>query len=177
MFSDDPVDVKPKIYGLTIGEVVSNNDPENLGRVKVFIPGIAEPTPWALPLGRPTAPSEGVWWVPKVGAEVGVFFRQGDIDYPHYMAGHWGRGEVPSEVTGVDDKAIVTPEYIVTISSGALKVEHRLTGDAIEHTGLTGQWKVKGTAGIVLESLGEVRITATAITLNGRPVLPASQPI
>ena len=43
----------------------------------------------------------GLFAVPEEGAEVGVFFKQGDLDAPYYLAGHWGKpggeSEVPEE--------------------------------------------------------------------------------
>lgn len=84
---------------LMIGEVVSNEDPLNLGRVQVRVPGILEPSSdWAPQVGQMLGVKEGVWAVPKVGSNVVVFLNQGDVDAPFYMTGPFGSPEGESDV-------------------------------------------------------------------------------
>lgn len=91
------------------GEVTRRDDPDGLGRVKVRIAGIVEPeTPnWAMPCGHPGAGSaqHGHWEPPAVGANVIVFFKLGDVDYPRYISGPWGDPDGVSDVpenAGID---------------------------------------------------------------------------
>ncbi len=83
-------------------EVTRRDDPEGLGRVKVRIAGVIEPeTPnWAMPCGYPGAGSaqHGHWEPPAVGANVVVFFKLGDVDYPRYIPGPWGDPDGVSDV-------------------------------------------------------------------------------
>ena len=78
--------------GLYMGTVVDNDDKERMGRVRVRIEGFVERSRWAYPLGTVGggAKRRGFFSVPAVGSEVGVLFAQGDVDHPHYLAGHWG---------------------------------------------------------------------------------------
>lgn len=88
-----------KRYGLYIGEVVDNDDPIALKRVKVLIPGVCEPTsPWALPLGCMLGTDEGQSIVPRIGAMVGVFFNGGSVQNPCYMPGPYGKRNGVSDV-------------------------------------------------------------------------------
>ena len=83
-----------RIYGMCVGVVYDRNDPEGLGRVRVRLPGLVEPaTGWAWPLGAPGggAKQRGMKWIPKLGAEVGVFFAQGNPDRPYYFTTNWGK--------------------------------------------------------------------------------------
>jgi hypothetical protein len=92
----------PNIYR---GEVVDNEDPNNKGRIKVFIRGVYPNNfinnPKALPYCEPamsifgggfTSKSgslnseTGITSVPKVGAQVFIFFEDGDHNYPIYFA-------------------------------------------------------------------------------------------
>lgn len=91
-------------YGLIYeGVVTDNEDPKQVGRVRVRVPGIADDpdTGWAFPVGSPGAgvAQRGFFDVPGVGAEVYVFFLGGDPDKPRFMTGHWGvRNDTGSEV-------------------------------------------------------------------------------
>lgn len=103
----DPAGKLPYLYD---GEVTRRDDPDGLGRVKVRIAGVVEPeTPnWAMPIGCPGAGAaqHGTWDPPAVGANVAVFFKLGDIDYPRYLAGPWGDPDGASDVpenAAIDD--------------------------------------------------------------------------
>ncbi len=81
--------------GLQMGYVPHREDPEQLGRVRVCVPGLLEPhSPWAFPLGTSGGGSKGygLFAVPQLGAEVAVFFKEGgDLGAPYYSCGHWGK--------------------------------------------------------------------------------------
>lgn len=69
-----------------IGEVVENQDPENLGRCKIKVFGkfdllAAEDIPWAFPSNRMLP---GAHAVPNVGDIVAVRFDNGNIYMPEY---------------------------------------------------------------------------------------------
>ncbi len=103
-FDDDIRLHDTRLLGLYVGFVTKRDDPEQLGRVKVCVPGVLEPeSAWAWPLGTAGGGSKnrGLFAVPEAGAEVAVFFNQGDVDAPYYLAAHWGKpggeSEVPEE--------------------------------------------------------------------------------
>ena len=77
MWEDEKLeDLKERIYGLQIGEVTDNNDPEGRGRVKVMLYWTAEETQetdWLLPAFPPL-----LWSVPQPGDKVIVGFINGD---------------------------------------------------------------------------------------------------
>ena len=75
--------------GLTIGVVTDNNDPDNLNRVKLKLPYLAEDqqTGWARVL-QPGAGAKRGWNVlPEIDDEVLVGFEHGDIDRPYVLGG------------------------------------------------------------------------------------------
>ena len=50
-FDDETPPQDPRLFGLFIGYVTHRRDPEQLGRVRVCIPGLLEPhSAWAWPL-------------------------------------------------------------------------------------------------------------------------------
>lgn len=180
-----------KFTALYIGVVVDNVDPEKLGRVRVRIPGIIDQaSAWAHPLGWPGAGASkrGAFRPLPKGSEVGVFFHQGDIDHPFYIAGFPGRGEGPEEA---DDS---TPEeatkvqvmhegeryrFVVDERPGKFQFQLRdkKTGDEVAFDGVKLGIHIKGTSAVSIESAGSVDISGLAVTINGRQVTKNGKPI
>jgi len=80
-----------RIPGVVNGIVTGNDDPMNLGRVKVKLPWLSDTaeTFWAR-LSQPGAGKEyGMVWVPQVGDEVLLAFEHGDIAHPVVLGGLW----------------------------------------------------------------------------------------
>lgn len=179
-----------KFIGYYEGPVVDNKDPKKLGRVRVRIPGVAEPTGWALPIGAPGAGAKkrGGWNPPPIGAEVGVWFKSGDLDHARYIAGPIGEGEAPDEVeeSSVED-AVKIPflfngdrfKIIVDEREGKVRaaIEDKKTGDRLEIDGVALGIRIQGTSAISIECTGPVDIKASSITLNGRRIAPSKNPI
>ena len=95
-FDDDIHTHDSRLLGMYVGYVTKRDDEEQLGRVRVCIPGVLEPeSAWAWPLGTSGGGSKdrGFFAVPEEGAEVAVFFNQGNVDAPYYLAAHWGEAE------------------------------------------------------------------------------------
>lgn len=100
-FDDDIHTHDSRLLGMYVGYVTKRDDEELLGRVRVCIPGVLEPeSAWAWPLGTSGGGSKdrGFFAVPEEGAEVAVFFNQGNVDAPYYLAAHWGKPNGESEV-------------------------------------------------------------------------------
>jgi hypothetical protein len=180
------------LTALYMGVVIDNADPEKVGRVRVRIPGLTsdEGSAWAHPLGWPGAgsPQYGMFAPPQKGAEVGVLFSQGDIDHPHYLCGHPGRGEAPSETTGgtapADAGKIMVIESLrwrVTLDdrpgNEQLQLKDKLTGDVVEIDGVKAGVHIKGTSTVFIEAAGLVKLDGAMIQLGDRVVVPNGSPI
>jgi hypothetical protein len=166
------------IYGLQIGVVVDRNDPESLGRVRVRIPGLIEPaSPWAWPLGAPGggSKSRGLWDIPNLGAEIGIFFKGGDPDQPYYMPANWGLGEVPSESEDGDPdvRTWETDEFAITIddrpASKNLVLKDKSSGNEIKIDGITRSISLDATTEVSINATGIVRIDGLLVLINGVP--------
>jgi hypothetical protein len=102
--------IESRYYGKYRGEVLDNNDPSRLGRLKVKVPRLAhdEELGWALPAfpfgGRR---EQGCYFVPEVKASVWVEFEGGDLSHPIWSGTWYGDGELP-EGAGVAKKVIKT---------------------------------------------------------------------
>jgi hypothetical protein len=187
---DDHEGQSRKLLGFYEGPVVDNKDPLKLCRVKVNVPGIAEPTGWARPMGMAGAGGKkrGGWSPPPIGAEVGVVFKMGDPDHPRYFPGYPGEGEAPDEV---DEASVEEAVKIPFVFNGDIfkividerpsgpraALENKLTGDIIELDGKKLGVFIKGTSAVAIQSEGAFAVEASSITLNGRIVAPTKKPI
>lgn len=189
-FDDDVERHDTRLHGMHLGFVVDRRDPEQLGRVRVRIPGVIEPaSAWAFPLGTAGggARYHGLFAVPPDGAEVAVFFHQGDVDAPWYLSAHWGRpggeSEVPEEARKdpPDDRVLATPTFRVELdeSAGArkLKLTNRRTGDHLVFDAETNTVALAATTALTLRAVGAVEIDAPHVTIAGRVVRPVPDPI
>lgn len=176
-------------HGMYLGVVADRADPEGLGRVRICIPGVAEPYgPWAWPLGTVGGGQRrrGFFAVPEVGAEVAVFFREGDVACPHYLSAHWGRvageSEVPEEAQETLDARVFATEtfrIVVDETEGRRRIElvDRLTGDRVLIDGEDHTVTIEGTTAVTLRTLGAIAIEGNHITIGGRVVRPVAEPI
>jgi uncharacterized protein involved in type VI secretion and phage assembly len=89
-----------RTFGVVIGLVTNNNDPERMGRVKVRFPWLSdtEESNWAR-LAVPMAGHErGLFLPPEVGDEVLVAFEHGDVRFPYVLGSLWnGKDRPPPE--------------------------------------------------------------------------------
>lgn len=85
-----------KHAGVVIGLVTNNQDPENLGRVKVKFPWLADDESHWARVASPMAGNErGMLFVPEVGDEVLVAFDHGDIHHPYVIGSVWNGNDRP----------------------------------------------------------------------------------
>ena len=187
---DDDVGDHYQNLGLHIGYVTDRNDPEQLGRVRVCVPGLLDPhSAWAWPLGSTGGGSKnrGFFSVPENGAEVGVLFKQGDIDAPYYIAGHWGKpngeSEVPVEAqrTPPDNRVFATETFRIEIDETADQKKLRLwntrTGDTITLNNQDNTIQIEATTAVVIKAVGAISLDAMNVTIAGRVVRPVKDPL
>ena len=189
-FDDDIGTHDTRLCGMYAGYVTHRKDPEGLGRVRVCIPGVIEPhSSWAWPLGTSGGgfKDRGFFAVPEEGAEVAVFFNQGDVDEPYYLSAHWGKpdgeSEVPEEaqVDPPDNRVIATPTFRIELDESdkakKLKLTNRKTGDFLLFDAEENSVTLQGTTAITIKAVGAISLEATQITIGGRAVRPVPDPI
>lgn len=184
--------VYPCVYE---GVVFDNLDPLLIGRVKVTIPGLIEPSSgWALPYATPGGGSDarGFWFVPTIGSNVAVVFKDGDIEHPRYFVGAWSApGQTPESPTfvrqmqpseAVQVAGIQTRKWNIVLDdregNDRLTIESREFPDnSITIDGKAQAVQINGTVAVQIVSMGMVNISALSVVINGRPVLPTGGPI
>lgn len=94
--------VDHKYFGKYRGIVVDNNDPENLGRLRVKVPSVLGNevvTGWAMPcVPYGGASDQGLFAIPEVDAGVWVEFEAGDLEYPIWVGTFWSKPGGTSEL-------------------------------------------------------------------------------
>ena len=92
-----PKESNTHFYGVTVGIVTNNQDPENLGRVKVKYPWLSESAEshWARLLTPMAGKDRGIYFLPEVDDEVLLAFEQGDINFPYILGALWNGQDKP----------------------------------------------------------------------------------
>lgn len=138
-----------RIYGVVIGLVTNNQDPEKLGRIKVKFPWLSETdeSHWARMATPMAGKTGGFYYLPEVDDEVLVAFDQGDPRFPYILGGLWNQQDKPPETNenGKNNSRIIRSrsgheirfddtqnkeQIIITDKSG----KNKLTLDTTENT-------------------------------------------
>ncbi len=89
--------IASRIYGVVVGVVTNNEDPEERGRVKVQFPWLSDQdeSNWAR-IATPMAGKErGIYFLPEVDDEVLVVFEHGDLRFPYIIGSLWNGQDKP----------------------------------------------------------------------------------
>lgn len=94
-----------RIYGMVVGVVTNNQDPDAMGRVKVKLPSISgeDESNWARIVSFMAGKEMGAFFLPEVDDEVLVAFEHGDINRPYVLGSLWNGVEAPPQ-TNSDGK-------------------------------------------------------------------------
>jgi type VI secretion system (T6SS) baseplate-like injector VgrG/ATPase family protein associated with various cellular activities (AAA) len=91
------------LYGKFRGTVLSNDDPQRMGRLQALVPDVwgSTPGPWAMPCVPMAGPNVGVFAVPPVGAGIWVEFERADPNFPVWVGCFWASAaEMPPATVG-----------------------------------------------------------------------------
>lgn len=119
------------IQGVVVGIVTDNEDPKDLGRVKLRFPwrDADDESYWARIATPMAGGNYGAYFLPEVDDEVLVAFENGDIHNPYVVGGLWnGEQPPPQKNEGSNDVREVRS-----------RSEHRLTFDDADEGSITIQ--------------------------------------
>ena len=86
-----------RLYGLVVGVVTNNQDPDKLARVKVKFPWLSdsEESHWARLAAPMAGKDRGSFFLPEVDDEVLVAFEHGDLRFPYVLGALWNGQDTP----------------------------------------------------------------------------------
>jgi uncharacterized protein involved in type VI secretion and phage assembly len=86
-----------RIYGVAVGIVSNNQDPDNLGRVRMRFPWLSDEheSGWARIATPMAGPNRGTYFLPEVNDEVLVAFEHGDVRFPYVIGAMWNGQDKP----------------------------------------------------------------------------------
>jgi hypothetical protein len=155
------LDEMDHFYGKYRGEVVDNQDPDNLGRVMVRVREVLGDVPsgWAWPCVPYTGAQVGLFAIPPIGAGVWIEFEAGDTSRPIWTGGWWSAGEVPPQPMGVQTlpftKILRSDAGLILAmndSEQRIVISDKDGRSQVEVHVLPGMVTVKGAARIVLDA-------------------------
>jgi len=88
-----------RFYGVTVGVVTNNQDPDGLGRIKVKLPWLSDQdeSHWARVLAPMAGNDRGLYFLPEVDDEVLVAFEHGQAEFPYVLGALWNGKDKPPE--------------------------------------------------------------------------------
>jgi uncharacterized protein involved in type VI secretion and phage assembly len=86
-----------RVYGVVVGVVTNNQDPDGLGRLKVKFPWLSDTDEsyWARLVTPMAGKERGLYFLPEVDDEVLVVFEQGDVRFPYVIGALWNGSDAP----------------------------------------------------------------------------------
>lgn len=179
-------------WGVVVGIVTNNNDPEGLGRVKVKFPWLAddEESTWARIASPMAGQGRGFYFLPEVNDEVLVAFEHGDIHRPYVLGVLWnGRDSPPKPNSDVLNGSGQVVQRIIksraghtiilddTSGGGGITIVDRAGNEIVIDSGSNamrlkvkgdleieaqGKVTIKGQAGVEVTSSGNVNVKGQA---------------
>ena len=92
-------DANGRMFGVVVGIVSNNQDPDGLGRVRVYFPWLADnaESSWARVASPMAGEGRGVYFLPDVGDEVLIAFQHGRPKAPVIIGALWnGKAKPPA---------------------------------------------------------------------------------
>jgi len=91
-----------RIFGVVVGLVTNNQDPDGLGRVKVRFPWLSDVDEsfWARLAAPMAGKQRGTYFLPEIDDEVLVAFEHGDVRFPYVLGALWNGQDVPPVTNG-----------------------------------------------------------------------------
>ena len=164
-------DPEGKCYGVVVGIVTNNQDPDNMHRVKVRFPWLSQDdeSNWARVANPMAGNGRGVYFLPEVDDEVLLAFEHGSIEHPYVVGSLWnGKDQAhESNSDGANNN-----RSIKSRSGHVMRLCDSSGDEKIEIIDKTGNNKIVISASgnkIVIEATGDIEITSSTgkITLSG----------
>jgi len=108
---EEGLESSARFYSVYEGKAEDNQDPQNLGRLKVScakLYGDNIPNIWVRGRGNVAGAGHGIYWIPQPGDPVYISCVNGDPRFPLWEPGWWLRGQTPTGVNP-DIRTLISP--------------------------------------------------------------------
>jgi uncharacterized protein involved in type VI secretion and phage assembly len=157
-----PPDSDGRFYGVVVGIVTNNCDPDNMHRVKVRFPWLDRDheSHWARIATAMAGNGRGAYFLPEVDDEVLVAFEHGSLEHAYIIGSLWNGKDAPHESNsdGKNDN-----RSIKSRSGHTIRLNDSSGGEKIEVIDKTGQNKIVITSSdnkIAIQAQGDIEITS-----------------
>jgi phage protein D len=183
------------ISGVVTAIVTNNNDPEQLGRVKLKFPWLADDyeSDWARLVAPGAGPQSGVVFIPEVNDEVLVAFELGDIRRPYVVGGLWNGVDKPRLGDALVDNGKINRRGIVSrrghrlvfhdadsksgilvrtsddklnLSINETEMKIAIRSDGTIEIESTGDISVKSQANVTIEATRQLTLKGATVTIS-----------
>jgi uncharacterized protein involved in type VI secretion and phage assembly len=172
-----------RYFGVVIGVVTNNQDPNNMARVRVKFPWLSDDNEswWAriaVPMG---GKGRGTYFLPEVEDEVLVAFEHGDVRSPYVVGALWNGKDAPPTTNsdGQNNIRLIHSRsgHLIRLddTNGNEKIEiidktggNKITIQSSDNSmklECTGKMTLHATAGIEINSDADIKISANT-TMN-----------
>jgi len=157
-------DVK-RTAGVVVALVTDLEDPDNLGRIKVRFPWLAdEPISTWCRVSTPLAgPEHGLYFAPEVDSEALVAFQQGDFSDPYIVGFLWNGDALPPE-------ASVTQRTLKSVSGNTVVLDDTDGEEGITITDKHGNTIIMNQDGIEIKAKKITLTSETELKAVGDPI-------
>lgn len=171
-----------RYFGVVIGLVTDNNDPDSLGRVKVNFPWFSDEmiSEWCRVAQPYAGNGYGFYWIPEVDDEVAVAFMHGDMRIPIVLGSLYNGQDRPTITrNGRDPKVILTKaghRILLEDKDGQQKIEivdssgnnSIVIDTTMNNISITAQGDIKleATGRLTLSGQAGVKVSGATIELN-----------
>lgn len=174
-----PMGTADRFYGVVMGVVTNNQDPENMHRVKVRFPWLSDDVEsnWARVAAPMAGGDRGAYFLPEVDDEVLVAFDHGRIDHPYVLGGLWSGVDAAPESNADGENNLRT---IKSRSGHVLRFNDKSGSETIEIIDKNGNNKITiDTAknSIAIEAHSDITIVSSTgkLTLQANGIEMKSQ--
>lgn len=172
-------DSSGRFYGVTVGVVTNNQDPDKLGRVKLKLPWLSDQdeSHWARVLTPMAGKERGFYCLPEVEDEVLVAFEHGLVEFPYVLGSLWNGKDLPP---ATNDDGKNNQRVLKSRSGHTIRLDDTESGEKIEIIDASGANSIViSTADntITISADADIQITSSSgkLLLSGNGVEITSQ--
>jgi len=166
-----PAEDHGRCYGVVIGIVTNNRDPDGMHRVKVRFPWLAmdDESHWARVATSMAGNGRGAYFLPEPDDEVLVAFEHGSVEHPYVVGALWNGKDKPPENNGDGKNA---HRSITSRSGHVVRLDDSDGAECIEIIDKSGNNRIviKSSANsIAIEAKGDISIKSSTgkVTIEG----------